>query len=215
MIPLPVSVASVPLELRPDRSLFWPANSTLVVSDLHWGKVQTFQKAGIPMPGGLLERDLERLDLALEETQARRLLVLGDLVHAKEGITPGLVRRIAAWRAARPIPLVLVRGNHDRRSGALPESWQIQEVEFLQEGPFYFQHEPAEEGEYFGWAGHVHPACLLKGRADSLRLPCFAVGIRQGILPAFSEFTGGVTPPRLLGLRLFAVTGTRVMEVRG
>lgn len=214
MNPLPLSVASTPLELRPDRSLFWPAARTLIVSDLHWGKAESFQRMGIPMPGAVLENDLARLDRALDETGAERLLVLGDLVHAKVGLTPGLVRRIAAWRSERPLRLLLVRGNHDRSSGQLPESWRVEEVEELIEGPFCFRHEPGELPGGYAWAGHLHPACTLRGRGDAIRLPCFVVGNRSGILPAFSEFTGGSSPPRARGTRLFAVTGASVIEVR-
>ena len=46
-------------------------------------------------------------------------------------------------------------------------------------------------------AGHLHPVVRLNGPGrDSLRTPCFVVGERQIVLPAFGEFVGGslVTP---------------------
>ncbi len=162
------------------------------------------------MPGALQVQDLIRLDRALEETSAQRLLVLGDMVHSKQGMTPTLCALIREWRQNRPVALVLVRGNHDRSAGKLPEDWQIELVESLEEGPFRFVHE-ACDGPGYGWAGHLHPACTLRGRGDSLRLPCFVVGKKQGILPAFSEFSGGAAPPR--GAELYAVAGGRVIPV--
>ena len=35
------------LELRADRSLFWPARRTLVVADLHFGKADAFRAASV------------------------------------------------------------------------------------------------------------------------------------------------------------------------
>lgn len=206
----PLKVASTSLELRPDRCLWWPEAQTLVASDLHWGKVHTFQAAGVALPVALEVQDLIRLDRALEQTGARRLLVLGDLVHSRQGMTPTLRQTIQKWRQSRPVRLVLVRGNHDRSAGKLPEEWEIEQVESLEEGPFRFMHE-ACEGPGYGWAGHLHPACTLRGRGDRLRLPCFVVGKTQGILPAFSEFSGGAAPPR--GAKLYAVTGDQVIPV--
>ena len=40
-------------------------------------------------------------------------------------------------------------------------------------------------------SGHVHPGYRLKGKAkQSINLPCFYVGKKNLILPAFGELTG-------------------------
>src|SRR5262245_20817950 len=115
------------VELLPERAVWWPAAATLLVADLHWGKSETFRVSGAPVPGGVLESDLARLDAVVGATGARRVLVLGDLLHAGIGITPGLLEQVAAWRSgrARDLDLSVVPGNHDRRLDLVTESWRL------------------------------------------------------------------------------------------
>lgn len=204
-------VAGEPVRLLPERALWWPAARTLVVADLHWGKTDTFHAFGIPVPGEVLADDLARLARAMDRTDAARVLVLGDLVHGR--LLPTTVEAVAAWRARRPARLTLVRGNHDRHAPVLPPAWAVEEVDgALREGPFAFVHAPAP-GEAYTWAGHLHPVVTLRGRADGLRLPCFHVGARAGVLPAFSAFTGGAAVRAAPGDRLYAIAEDTVVEL--
>lgn len=210
-----VRVGGTPLELLPERALHWPEARTLAVADLHWGKTESFQQHGIPLPLGVLEDDLARLSSALATTGARRLLVLGDLVHSREGLTPALIRRLADWRTSHAdVELVLVRGNHDLRAGPLPAEWHLDVHEsHLDEGPFRFAHHPTPSAGRYVWAGHLHPTVRLAAGADRLRLPCFHLGREVGVLPAFSAFTGGLDLKRRPGERVFALAGPSVVEV--
>lgn len=74
------------LALLPDRAVWWPLARTLFIADSHFGKAATFRAAGLPIPDAT-ETDLARLDRLLQSTIARRLIVLGDLLHNKRGIT--------------------------------------------------------------------------------------------------------------------------------
>ncbi|QYU66366.1 hypothetical protein J4558_15415 [Leptolyngbya sp. 15MV] len=76
------------------------------------------------------------------------------------------------------------------------------------EPPFSFAHDPsaARADAPFTWCGHVHPAASLRARADRLKLPCFWIGPRIGVLPAFSRFTSGASVSPAPGERLVAVT---------
>jgi DNA ligase-associated metallophosphoesterase len=207
-------VSGTELELLPERGLFWPQEGLLAVADLHWGKPESFQQHGIPLPSGVLEDDLERLSRALRTTGARRLLLVGDLIHTRRGLTPALVERIAAWRASHDVEMVLVRGNHDRHLKTLPPSWRMEvREEHADEGPFRFAHHPEPATGRYSWAGHLHPVVRLSSGADRLRLPCFHLGRTVGILPAFSAFTGGVDVARRPGERIFAIAGEAVVEV--
>ena len=210
-----VRVADTALELLPERALYWPDTGTLAVADLHWGKTESFQQHGIPLPTGVLEDDLARLSAALTATGARRLLLLGDLIHSREGITPALVERLARWRETHAhVACVLVRGNHDRHLKTLPQSWRLDVREtHADEGPFRFAHHPDPAKGRYVWAGHLHPMVRLGGRGDTLRLPCFHVGRGVGVLPAFSAFTGGANVTRRAGDRIFAIASPAVVEV--
>lgn len=201
------------MELLPERAVWWPEARTLLVADLHWGKGETFHAHGIPIPGGVLADDLERLRRALTHTGAERVVVLGDLVHG--AVPPSVVEAVAAWRERVPVPMVLVRGNHDRHQAALPRAWAIDDREgCVREGPFSFRHAPEEAPGTYTWAGHLHPMAVIRGRGDALRLPCFHLGVRLGVLPAFSAFTGGVAVRRAPGDRVFVLAEGTVVEVR-
>ncbi|WP_224247152.1 ligase-associated DNA damage response endonuclease PdeM [Hyalangium gracile] len=209
-----VRVSGREVELLPERALYWPEARLLAVADLHWGKPESFQQHGIPLPAGVLEDDLARLSRALERTQAQRLLLVGDLIHSKRGITPAVRERIATWRAGHDVEMVLVRGNHDRHLKSLPPEWRLDvHEEHLDEGPFRFAHHPEPATGRYSWAGHLHPVVRLSHGADRLRLPCFHVGEAVGILPAFSAFTGGLDMSRRGGERIFVIADEAVIEV--
>ena len=86
------------IQIRPDRSFYWPVRRMLVVADLHFGKGGAFRAASVPVPGGP-EAPLDRLDTALRETGAKRLVVLGDFWHSKEGRSVRILGELARWRA--------------------------------------------------------------------------------------------------------------------
>ncbi len=201
------------MELRPERALHWPEGGVLAVADLHWGKPESFHQHGIPLPPGVLEDDLARLSAALRATGARRLLLVGDLVHSLRGLTREVVARVTSWRSDHDVEMVLVRGNHDRRL-ELPPAWRMELVEsHLDLGPFRFSHHPEPAEGHYVWAGHIHPTVRLDTGADRLRLPCFHLGVGVGVLPAFSAFTGGQDIRPRTGERLFAIAEDTVVEV--
>lgn len=196
----------------PERALWWPAARTVVVADLHWGKEEVFHAHGIPVPRGALADDLARLERVATRLDATRVLVLGDLVHG--ALAPSVIASVATWRARFGTPMTLVRGNHDRHAPSLPESWGITEVTgVLEEGPFAFRHDPEPVADRYVWAGHLHPMVTLRGPGDRVRLPCFHVGARLGVLPAFGTFTGGIGVRPAPGDSVFAVAEGQVVAL--
>ncbi len=215
MTDLCIEVAGEPVWLLPERALFWPRAGTLVAADLHWGKAATFRAAGIPIPGGTTSDDLTRLDAALDRTDARRLVVLGDLFHARAGrvatLTLAALRR---WRGLRSeIEILLVRGNHDRHAGDPPADLRINCVDdpaFVP--PFVLRHQPASSPAGYTLAGHVHPGVVLAGPGRQReRLPCFLFGGDVAVLPAFGSFTGLGIVEAEPGDRLFVVADDEVV----
>lgn len=196
------------------RAAYLPASASLLVSDLHWGKSETFRKHGIPIPDALLLSDLARLTALIDEYQPLRLLVLGDLIHGGLGLTEELDQKILAWRSENGIPLTLIAGNHDRKVDAVAERWGIEVIwETLREPPFLFSHHPEVEADYFNWCGHIHPTVKISGFSDSLRLPCFHLTPSGATLPAFSEFTGGFNIKPAPKDRIFALSDGLVIPV--
>src|SRR6185436_14749101 len=116
-----IDVRGETLVLLPERAVFWPRASTLLVADPHFGKAAAFRAAGVPVPRGTTTEALSRLDRAIDRMDARRVVFLGDFLHAREGRAPEMLRVLAEWRARRSaLDVVLVRGNHDKRAGDPP-----------------------------------------------------------------------------------------------
>jgi uncharacterized protein len=202
--------------LLSERALYWPNASTLVVADLHWGKGPA-SLAGAPSPIATTSDDLARLDSALTRTGARRMFVLGDLFHARAGRIPSpTLAELRRWRSlSSPVEILLVRSSHDAHSGDPPSDLHINCLNspaFVP--PFVFRHQPQDSGDGYGLAGQVHPGITLVGRGlQRETLPCFLVGSRGTLIPAFGSFTnlGAVEPAP--GDRVFAVVEGEVLEV--
>jgi DNA ligase-associated metallophosphoesterase len=217
-----VALAGTRVALLAERALWWPDERTLFVADLHLGKAETFRALGVPVPDGPTAATLRRLDALVRARDARRVVVLGDLLHARQAHTPATLGVLAAWRDAHPrLDCVLVRGNHDDHAGDPPAALGIACVDpGAPLGPFTLHHAPAPEaggqppGDGHRLCGHVHPAVRLRGRAgDSIRLRCFVVGRAQTVLPAFGDFTGAACVTHGPGLRVVAIAGDRVFEL--
>ncbi|MBX3065283.1 MAG: ligase-associated DNA damage response endonuclease PdeM [Anaerolineae bacterium] len=217
MADLVTEVAGETVHLLPERALFVPRTNTLYAADLHWGKEQTFSARGIPLPTSITTSDLIRLDLILQRTQAQRLVILGDLLHARESLHPQVIAAVLAWRQAHQhLQIQVVRGNHDRRAGRFPDEWHIEVIEQPADDlPFALLHEPQAIPNRYALAGHLHPAVMLKGRAKQrLALPCFWFGTQIGVLPAFGGFTGNATITPQPADRVFVVMQAQVLRVQ-
>lgn len=186
------------LNLFVNRALYWRQEKTLVIADVHLGKSATFRSFGIAMPSGTTMATLQRLTLLLWRTGAERLLILGDLLHARAGQTKAIRQRVTEWRREHSnLAIDLVLGNHDRQAGRPPHAWGIQCHDKLVEPPFVWLHEPQKSAEGYVVGGHIHPGVYLRGPGESLTLPCFAFGPDFALLPAFGDFTGyAVIQPR-------------------
>lgn len=210
-----IDVAGVSVVLRPERALWVPVLSTLFVADLHWGKAAAFRAAHVPVPTGTTAADLARLTAVLQSTGAQRLVILGDMLHARHGRHADTMDTIAEWRHEHAsLDLVLVRGNHDEHAGDPPHGLRITCMDTLRLGPFVARHEPGDDARGYVLAGHLHPHVSLGGRGGQhVRLPCFVFGVGHGVLPAFSSFTGRGMYERVGTDRIYAIAEGTVLAV--
>lgn len=203
-----VRLAGAELWLLADKAIWWPAQQALLVADVHFGKAAAYRALGQPVPQGTTAANLQRLDALLQRYDCRRLIFLGDFLHARQSRAPQTLAALAAWRARHPaLQLTLVRGNHDTHAGDPPTALGIEVVdEPLLLGPLALQHEPRPHPTRPVLAGHLHPAFALRGRGrQCLRLPCFVLGGAVSLLPAFGSFTGAMTIHAEPGRKIFVV----------
>lgn len=196
--------------LLAERALYWPREHSLFVADVHLGKAAAFRAAGIPLPRGATATDLARLSRLIADTRAKRLIVLGDFLHARSGRVQALADTFRAWRDTHAtLDVLLVRGNHDARAGDPPPEWDVSCVnEPHALPPFLACHRVESPQTGYALCGHVHPGVRVYGMGEqSARLPCFVLGARRAILPAFGRFTGlaDITPSP--GDRVVAIGG--------
>ena len=214
------TLAGESVELHAERAMHWPRARTLFVADVHLGKAAAFRAGGVPIPRGATANDLARLDALIDRTAALRLVVLGDFLHAAAGRVAALHTVFTQWRAAHAsLSITLVRGNHDERAGYPPSDWDITVVSDPHPlAPFVLCHEPATPRTGHALCGHVHPGVRVAGAVhESVRLPCFVLGRRRTLLPAFGRLTGlaiiaptpGETFVAIAGSRLFTLPGSR------
>ena len=113
---------------------------TLILSDTHFGKAETFQEHGIPVPTDYTERDLDRLRQLVCTHDARRIIILGDLFHSTRNSSWDRV--LAGFQSMKKTELMLVMGNHDIIHRSDYESIGFRCVSRMSCGPFLLQHHP-------------------------------------------------------------------------
>lgn len=179
--------------LLPQKAIYWKETRTILISDLHIGKIAHFRKAGIPIPQEGSQKNFNRLEEIIANTNPVHILFVGDLFHSDVNQEWD---QFCNWRKQYPaIKMDIVLGNHDRLPENFCDNYQIDIYpKELVIGPFTFAHHPRtefKEDEYV-ISGHVHPVISLSGVARQyVTVPCFYFGLQQAILPSFGYFTGG------------------------
>ena len=178
-------------DLYPQKAVFWRSQETILLSDLHLGKINHFRRAGIPVPSKANDHNLELLIDLIQVTQPSRIICLGDLFHSHYNAEWEVFGEVVKHFSS--IAFDLVAGNHDIMGSYQYQRKGIRLHDTLQIGDFLLTHHPLEEisAQTYNIAGHIHPGVSLRGKGrQSLTLPCFYFGERQALLPAFGKFTG-------------------------
>jgi metallophosphoesterase superfamily enzyme len=179
-----------------------------VVADLHLGYNACRRGAGEAIPFINLNHQLNPLGIAIKKHGLRQLVIAGDLFEA--GLVPELMAEFQHWLADAGVELAaLVPGNHDR---GLESSWPLFPDGFILDGwRIVHGNEEIRTGEPVVH-GHVHPAVRLQGR----KFPCFLVGPRRLVLPAYSLDAAGVNVAKertWQGCRCFAICTGKVIAM--
>ena len=196
---VPFSFAGETFFATADGALFWPAQSALLVADLHLEKASWFARLGQFLPPYDSHATLTALAATVEQTGATRLFCLGDSFHDRFGCDrlPANARELLTDLTSR-LDWTWIVGNHDpgfadHCGGRLADEIEIAGI--------VLRHEADRDDPRPEMSGHYHPKLRLqlKGRRVSRR--CFVVSASKIIFPAFGSLTGGLDAhhPEILG----------------
>jgi metallophosphoesterase superfamily enzyme len=168
------------------------------------------RRGGEAVPTVGLEEVLAGLGAVLFRHDVRRLVIAGDLFE--DGRCAAQAAELLAWLAAAGVELAgLVPGNHDR--GLPPSGAGLPLVaEGLVVGGWRVVHGDGRLPRGRLVHGHVHPVFRW---GPHLAAPCYLVGERRIILPAFSADAAGVSvlgDPRWRKYRCCVIAGDDVLD---
>jgi putative SbcD/Mre11-related phosphoesterase len=207
--------------LTPEGAAIHLAEQTAVVADLHLGYEWARAAAGDCVISHSLNETLGRMALVLGRASVKLVIVAGDLVESPRPCrrTHDDVRRLREWLADRGVTLLALEGNHDRglvrpsRAGPSPEP-TMPSTCMVANWTIAHGHQAIRGSHTI--TGHHHPVL----RAERTTSPCFLVGPRRIILPAFSLNAAGcdvataAVPKSWLAapLRCLASTGSELLD---
>ena len=97
-------------DLHPSGAAFWVEKKTLLLADVHLGKVAHFRKNGIAVPRKAEGAFYQKITALLKEFTIERIVFLGDLFHSFQNNEWLL---FTAWVKQQRASMILVEGNHD------------------------------------------------------------------------------------------------------
>ena len=169
-------------QLTQERVAVHRATATAVLADLHLGYVEARQRRGDALPTPELDAVLQPLARVIAQFSVQRVLIAGDLFE--DGMEPKLANAFVEWVDRQGSELIgVVPGNHDRHCGSdsshawpiplWPQGYRLDDW-LVVHGDGAIPDQPIV-------CGHLHPSCRAAGR----NWPCYLVGPRRIVLPAY------------------------------
>jgi len=171
-------------------AIYWEAERTLIVADLHLEKGAAYAARGRMLPPYDSRTTLRGLAALIMSLAPARIVALGDSFHTSEVATHlGRAEReeIALLQQGRE--WYWITGNHDPE---LPSSIGGIVCAALTIAGVTLRHEPSPDTATPEIAGHLHPAARIARRGEVVRRKCFATDGRRIVMPAFGAYTGGL-----------------------
>ncbi len=178
-----------------DRCLYWKAEKTLIVGDLHLGYEDVLFRRGASFPRRQLDETLEIFKKVFEKTgKVERVILLGDVKHYFAGVLREEfedffnVLELIKKNLRKEGKVIITKGNHDNI--LKPISTNYKEVELLDY--FVLKNVLFFHGDKFGFekvkkelgkkkikrvvVGHFHPALILSDNVKREKYKCFLLG---------------------------------------
>lgn len=169
-------------------ALYWPAEKTLIVSDLHLERGSYLMDKGVVLPPYDTDSAFEKLEEALDRYDPHRVIALGDSF-----CTDGEIR-LSAHDADWLYDLM-----EDREwfwvcgpdQAAAPEPFGGTVLPHLTLGGIKFRFEPVRAPVSHEIAGRMHPVAQISEYGHVMRGRCFVSNGMRLILPSIGKYSAG------------------------
>jgi len=205
-------------------AVFIPEEKTLVIAELHLGLEHELYKKGITIPPQR-EKFQEILDKLLKLTNAKTLVILGDIKHKVPGMSIREEREIPKFLdyLKEKVNIILVKGNHDAEiEKIVPKGIKIYGSRGFKLGKYGFFHGHAWPSKRllqcdYLFMAHLHPALefadkfgfrnieqvWIKGRLNAEKVKEKYKIKRTGklnaiVMPTFNKLLGNIDVNKLI-----------------
>ena len=187
---VPFSFAGETFVASPEGALHWPAQSALLVADLHLEKASWFARLGQFLPPYDSVATLTALTDLVRATGVTRLYCLGDSFHDRFGCDrlPDQARALLNAMTDE-LDWTWIVGNHDPGFADHCGGTLVEEVEVA---GIVLRHEAVADDLRPELSGHFHPKLRVNMRGRHVSRRCFVASATKLILPAFGSLTGGL-----------------------
>lgn len=188
---LDITVSGYTITLLHQKAIWMPEIKTLIIADLHIGKIEHFRSAGIGLPSEASTATITKLKNILDTYLPEKVIFLGDLFHSRKNSSFSFFKNLLETYSH--VEFILVSGNHDIMTENDYQNLGLVVVYEYYLEKLWLTHEPQDKiiPGFYNIAGHLHPGVRLTGKGkESISLSCFYFGEQSAILPAFGYFTG-------------------------
>src|SRR6218665_3665575 len=128
--------------LHSSGAVFWEKQKTVIISDVHLGKVTHFRKHGIAIPQNAISENFRKITAVLEHFLPEKIIFLGDLFHSTKNAEWNLFEE---WLSNHQQETYLITGNHDIIDEIHYKKIGVIVTETLEINHFFFTHHPTEK----------------------------------------------------------------------
>ncbi|GEM_PF-2635296 len=215
-------IQDTPLLVTPEKTMFWQAANTVIISDLHLGRSRKIKSGNIIIHTPDYQHELQRLMHQLYFFKAERLIILGDFTYS---IVNKIPEQFDNWRKNfSGMQIIWVKGKED----VLEEAWYRQHgvdivYHTFNEGAFSFMYDinkynalqPSSLVTGYPISGHLQPTINRKiDGVQQVDLPCFYFTNDKCLLPAFSGYGKGHKVKQQAGEDVYAVINNGLEYIR-
>jgi DNA ligase-associated metallophosphoesterase len=187
---VPLSFAGETFAAFAEGALYWPAERTLLLADLHLEKASWYATGGQFLPPYDSEATLAAVTTLVDRCDPLRLLCLGDSFHDPAGCERlGEEARAMLIALTSRLDWVWIVGNHDPGfsdlcGGSLADELDVRGIQL--------RHAAERDDPRPEISGHFHPKLRLNLHGRHVSRRCFVATATKLIMPAFGSLTGGL-----------------------